>query len=261
MKQVILNHFGFARLPFGKDIAIDQVFRTQALTQATAMIELGLESEDLIVLTGPIGCGKSLTVRQAAAGIDTHRYHVIYLRGNLTGASELFKQVLQGLSVEPPHSILKAKPLYFATVSDATRKPVVVIDDAQDAAPQALLALKAMTNFDSDSGQRITFLLVGHPELESILRMAHFNSLWDRVRLIHQLAPMSLEETCAYIDHNLAIVKREEQLFSDAAKMETFKRTNGIPRHINTLCYQSIVRAAIDEKQIIDSQDLPDTTF
>jgi len=57
MKQIILNHFGFARLPFGKDIDTKHVFSTQALAQATALIELGLESEDLILLTGPIGCG------------------------------------------------------------------------------------------------------------------------------------------------------------------------------------------------------------
>ena len=68
---------------------------------------------------------------------------------------------------------------------------------------------------------------------------------------------MSLQETCAYIDHGLQIVHRSEKLFSDAAKMEIYKRTNGIARQVNTLCYQAIVRGAINDKQIIDSQDLP----
>ena len=72
---------------------------------------------------------------------------------------------------------------------------------------------------------------------------------------------MSLQETCAYIDHGLAVVERREKLFSDAAKMEIFKRTNGIARHINTICYQAIVRGTIDKKQVIDTQDLPEKTF
>ena len=261
MKQVILNHYGFSRMPFGKEIAADDIFKTQTLSQATAMLELGLDSEDIMLLTGPIGCGKSLIVRHAAAGFDTNRYQLIYLRGSLTNASELFKLVLGGMKVDPPHSIFKAKPLFFSTVSEAARKPIVVLDDAQDASPEALLAIKAMTNFDSDSRNRITFILVGQPELTTILGYSHFDALRARIRLAHQLAPMSLQETCAYIDHGLAIVERQEKLFSDAAKMQIFKRTTGIARHVNTLCYQAIVRGAINEKHVIDTQDLPEDIF
>lgn len=262
MKQVILNHYGFSRMPFGKNIAAQEIFKTDALKQAGAMLCLGLDSdEDIMLLTGPIGCGKSLIVRHAAESFDTNRYQVIYLRGSLAGASELFKLVLHGLKVDPPHSIFKAKPLFFSTVTDAARKPVVVLDDAQDTCPEALLAIKAMTNFDSDSRNRITFILVGEPELSTILGYSHFDALRARIRLAHQLTAMSLEETCAYIDHGLRIVEREEKLFSDAAKMEIFKRTTGIARQVNTLCYQAVVRGAINEKHIIDTQDIPEDTF
>ena len=261
MKDVILNHYGFSRLPFGKDIAPDDIFRTSTLTQATAMLELGLDTEDIMLLTGPIGCGKSLIIRHSAHGFDTNRYQIIYLRGSLINASELFKLILQGMKVDPPHSILKTKPVFFSSVAEATRKPVVVLDDAQDASPDALVAIKAMTNFNSDSRNRITFILVGQPELTAILGYSHFDSLRARIRLSHLLTGMSIEETCAYIDHGLSIVERQEKLFSDAAKVDIFKRTNGIARHINTLCYQAIVRGAINDKHIIDTQDLPKETL
>jgi type II secretory pathway predicted ATPase ExeA len=262
MKQVILNHYGFSRLPFGKDIAPDEIFKTDSLSQAGAMLELGLDSaEDIMLLTGPVGCGKSLIVRHAVAGFDTNRYQIIYLRGSLGNASELFKLVLGGMKVDPPHSIFKAKQLFFSAVSEAARKPVIVLDDAQDACPEALLAIKAMTNFDSDSRNRITFILVGQPELTTILGYSHFDALRARIRLAHEISGMSLEETCAYIDHGLRIVERQEKLFSDDAKIEIFKRTIGIARQVNTLCYQAIVRGAIAEKYLIDTQDIPDDPF
>ena len=257
MKNAILNHYGFSKLPFGKDITPDCIFETNTLTQATAMLELCLDSEDIMVLTGPIGCGKSLLIRHATHGFDTNLYQIIYLRGSLINPSELFKLILQGMKIDPPHSILKAKPVFFAAVAEASRKPVVILDDAQDSSTEALLAIKTMTNFDSDSRNRITFILLGQPELNTILAYSHFDSLRARIRLSHQLSAMSLEESCAYIDHGLSIVQRNEQLFSDAAKMEIFKRTNGIARHINTLCYKAIVNGTINEKQIIDTLDLP----
>lgn len=257
MKETILNHYGFSRLPFGKDIAVSEVFPTTSGTEAASMLELGLEIEDIMLLTGPIGCGKSLVLRSATHRFDTNRYQVIYLRGSIGKPAELFKLILQGMKIDPPHSITKAKPAFYQAVAEAKRKPVVVIDDAQDTSTEALLMLKAMTNFEADSSNRITFILAGQPELAAILQYAHFDALRARIRLSHHLMPMSLEETIGYIDHGLAIVNYTGSLFSDNAKMEIFRRTAGIARPINSLCYRAILHAAIEEKQVIDTADIP----
>jgi type II secretory pathway predicted ATPase ExeA len=63
--------------------------------------------------------------------------------------------------------------------------------------------------------------------------------------------------SASYIDHSLEAAHRKEKLFSDAAKMEIFRRTNGIARQINRICYNAIVNGAIQEKNLIDSSDLP----
>ena len=257
MKEVIQNHFGFSRLPFGKDIGPDEIFPSASAAEAAAMLELGLESEDIMVLTGPIGCGKSLVLRSATKRFDSTRYQTLYLRGSISGAGELFKLLLQGMKIDPPYSLSRAKPLFYTAVLEAKRKPLVLIDDAQDAAPEALLSLKSMTNFDADSSNRITFILAGQPDLLTILAYSHFDALRARIRLTHRLSPMSLEETAGYVDHGLKVVHCTTKLFSEAAKMDIFKRSGGIARTVNTICYQAILRAAIEKNQIIDTADLP----
>lgn len=257
MKQAILNHYGFSRLPFGKDIATNEVFPTVSGTEAISMLELGLETEDIMVLTGPIGCGKSLVLRAATHRFDSNTYQVIYLRGSIGKPAELFRMVLQGMKIDPPYSASKAKPVFYDAVTEAKRKPVIVIDDAQDTSPEALLMLKAMTNFDGDSSHRITFILSGQPELAATLQFSHFDALRARIRLSHTLAQMSLEETIKYIDHGLALAKYTGSLFSDNAKIEIFHRTGGIARSINSLCYRAILNGAIEKKQIIDTADIP----
>lgn len=257
MRQVILNHYGFSWLPFGKDIAQEHIFQTEELSRSTAMLELGIESEDVMLLSGPIGCGKSLIIRHGLANLDANRYLPIYLRGDIRSEGELVKTLLREMKIDPPHSLSKAKPAFFKAVQESARKPVVVLDDAQDIAEPALLSLKTLTNFDSDSQNRITFILTGQPELRTLLGYTHFDSLRTRIRLSHHIAPMGLQETTAYIDHCLYAVQRKEQLFSDAAKMELFKRSNGIARQINRICYKAIVAGAIEKKMLIDSSDLP----
>ena len=257
MREALLTHYGFSRLPFGKDIAEEKIFPTEELHRSTAMLELGIESEDVMLLSGPIGCGKSLFIRHGLSSLDTNRYQPIYLRGNISGEGELVKALLRGMKIDSPYSLGKAKPAFFQAVEESSRKPVVVLDDAQDVAGEALLALKALTNFDSDSRNRITFILTGQPELRTLLSYSHFDSLRARIRLSHHISPMNLEETASYIDHGLEVVHRKEKLFSDAAKMEIFKRTNGIARQVNRICYNAIVAGTIAQKNLIDSSDLP----
>jgi type II secretory pathway predicted ATPase ExeA len=89
MKQALLSHYGFSRLPFGKDITEQMIFPTEELRRSTAMLELGIESEDVMLLSGPIGCGKSLFIRHGLSGLDTNRYQPVYLRGNICSEAEL----------------------------------------------------------------------------------------------------------------------------------------------------------------------------
>ena len=257
MKSPILDHYGFSRLPFGKDLSTEHMFPTATVEDTTAMIEFGLATEDIILVTGPIGCGKSLALRRVTARLDTNRYQIMYLPGSIGSQAELYKQVLTGMKIDPPHSLSKAKPKFYSAVSEAGRKPVVILDDAQDIPENALLALKSMTNFEFDSANRITIVLVGQPELTKILGYSHFDSLRARIRLSTSMTGMSLSETCDYIDHQLKIVKREQKLFSDNAKAEVFKRTQGIPRAVNNLCFKAVLQGAVKKTDIIDVADIP----
>lgn len=257
MKDSILTYYGFSRMPFGKQISAQELFHNKGFTEALAMLEFGVAEEDILLLTGPIGSGKSVVLRASCQSLDTNRFQPVYLRGTGASPSELYKAILRGLKVEAPYSISKAKPLFFSTIEKMNKKPVIFIDDAQDISPEALLSLKAMVNFSQDSRNRLTFILAGQPELRTTLSFSHFQSVLSRIRLAIDLVPMNVEETCRYIDHGLSIVHRGEKLFSDSAKMEIFKRSGGLARKINTLCYRAIVSGVIGEKQIIDSQDIP----
>jgi type II secretory pathway predicted ATPase ExeA len=45
-------------------------------------------------------------------------------------------------------------------------------------------------------------------------------------------------------------------VFSDDAKAEIHRHTTGIPRRVNTICYQSILRAAANGIAVLDSSNL-----
>jgi len=261
MKDAVLNFYGFKRLPFGKDVASADLFTTRSQQDALAMLLLGAAEEDILLMTGPVGSGKSVVLRSFIADVDGNVFKPVYLRGGPIGLAELYKTVLLELKIDPPRYMVKVKTLFFSAVADMRKKPVILIDDAQDLSHDALLGVKAMVNFKEDSQNRVTFILSGQPELRTILAYSQFLPLRQRIKLGVHLAAMDLKETCGYIDHALALVGRTSPLFSGFAKTRIFKRTGGVPRAINALCYQAIVNGAIERRDVIDTLDIPEPMF
>jgi hypothetical protein len=45
-------------------------------------------------------------------------------------------------------------------------------------------------------------------------------------------------------------------LFTEAAKADIFKKTTGVARKINTVCYNTLLQGAARELKIIDSNEI-----
>jgi type II secretory pathway predicted ATPase ExeA len=252
----VMNFYGFVRMPFDKDFETSEAFKSPSLADAVTMLSLGVESEDILLLSGPIGSGKSVALRSFIAALDPNRFSPIYLRGLGLSASDLVKSILLSLLVEPPFNYAKARALYFKSIADLPRKPVVAIDDAQDMKESALLSVKNLVNFDSDSKSKITFVLCGQPELKETLRYTRLASVHQRIRHWVEFVGLSLPDTCKYIDHAIAHAGRPSPIFSENAKAEIHKRSLGIPRKINRVCLRTLFESAAQGRTIIDEANV-----
>lgn len=256
MNNLVLDHFGFSHLPFSKAVSPKNAFHTASYKEALARLEYGVEDEDIMLLTGAVGSGKSVVLASFIASLDTNSYTPLYVRGSNLSEAALYKAVLAGVNTTPPHFPAKAKRLFYQMIPELTRKPIVVLDDAQDMQDSALRSIKSMANFDFDSTNKITFILAGQPELKAKLKLIQFLALKQRIRLFFHMSAMTLQETCAYIDHHTEIAGKPAAIFSDEAKADVHRHSEGIPRAVNTICYRSILNAALKELEIIDSTDL-----
>jgi hypothetical protein len=78
--------------------------------------------------------------------------------------------------------------------------------------------------------------------------------LRQRVSLVSGLQPLSYEETNKYINHRLKVAgHRGEQLFSPAALARITEFAGGIPRNINSLCFNSMSLGCALQQKVMDS--------
>ena len=81
-------HYGFSRMPFGKELAPGMLYRSKAHAEAIARISWLIAERAMGVITGEVGAGKTVAVRAATAALDASRHALIYLAQPGTGVGE-----------------------------------------------------------------------------------------------------------------------------------------------------------------------------
>ncbi|HUY61190.1 MAG TPA: AAA family ATPase [Candidatus Dormibacteraeota bacterium] len=248
-------HWGFTRMPFGRDLAPSMLFTARAHAEAVARIRWLVNEGPLGVLTGEVGAGKTIAVRAAMSALD-HRHAVIYLGNPAVGVRGYYRQIVSTLGGIPPY---QSSALIAAAVDrlqtegvERGRRVVVICDEAHLLATGQLEELRFLLSAEMDSRALFSCLLVGQPTLRRRLKLGAYAALDQRVALRYHLDGMDATETVAYVQHHLALAGRKDPLFSDDALALIHQTSRGLPRAVNNLAIQALIAAFADGKAIVD---------
>jgi type II secretory pathway predicted ATPase ExeA len=250
------SHYGFGRLPFGRDLAPGMLHRHNSHAEACARITWCVDQRALGVLTGEVGAGKTVALRAALSTLDTSRYTVIYLGNPAVGVRGIHHHIVTALGGVPRfhHATLvpQAADALATEHAERGRTPVLVIDEAHLLEHDQLDSLRMLTNHDMDSRSPFACLLVGQPTLRRKIKLGVLAALDQRIALRYAMPPMTSEETTSYLRHHLALAGRSDTLFSDDAAALIHQTSRGYPRAVNNLATQALIAAFAANKTIVD---------
>jgi type II secretory pathway predicted ATPase ExeA len=103
MIERLQAHYGFTRMPFGRDLAPGMLHRHAAHGEAAARITWCVNDKALGVLTGEVGAGKTVAARTALASVDQTRHTVIYLPDPTVGVRGIHHAIVTALGGKPAH--------------------------------------------------------------------------------------------------------------------------------------------------------------
>jgi len=113
--------------------------------------------------------------------------------------------------------------------------------------------IRLLSNFETPWAKLLHIVLAGQPQLAERLALPSMVQLRQRISSIIRLAPLTAEETVAYIYHRLWVAGYEgPPLFSPAARLLIAEQSGGIPRNINNLCFHSMLLAYANGDRQID---------
>jgi type II secretory pathway predicted ATPase ExeA len=136
----------------------------------------------------------------------------------------------------------------------AGRQTIIIIDEAQNLTTSVLETLRQLSNFETPTEKLLQIILAGQPQLAQRLANPEMAQLHQRISILTTLIPFGLEDTRNYIEHRLTIAGyKGPPLFTSAAVRLMWDRSGGVPREINTLCFNALLLASAAEQKQVDS--------
>lgn len=254
--ELLQAHYGFTRMPFGRDLAPQMLHRSAGHNEGVARIGWCIQERALGVITGEVGSGKTVATRAATAALDASRNTLIYLGNPAVGARGIYHGIVTALGGVPRFHKASLIPqtvdLLAAEENERGKRVVVAIDEAHLLTPDQLEEIRLLTNSDLDSRSSFACLLVGQPTLRRRIKLGMFAALDQRIALRFAMPPLTAAETGHYITHHLKLAGRTDTLFSDDATALIHQVARGLPRAINNLAVQALIATYAASKAIVD---------
>jgi general secretion pathway protein A len=248
------HYFQLTHSPFS--IAPDPryLFMSERHREALAHLLYGIGSGGgFVLLTGEIGAGKTTVCRCFIEQVPANCRLAYIFNPRLT-AQELLQTVCDELHIEVAPSAagagvkgyVDAINRYLLASHAQGLNNVLVIDEAQNLSSDVLEQLRLLTNLETSERKLLQIILIGQPELRTMLARPELEQLAQRVIARYHLGPLGEAETGAYIAHRLAVAGAVGVPFPPALTPLVHRLAHGVPRRINLLCDRALLGAYVE---------------
>lgn len=254
--------YGLREKPFSLLPDPTFLYPSEKHSMALVLLEYGLSNQtSFSVITGGIGTGKTTLIRQLLSQLG--RDVTVGLISNTHRSfGELLQWVLLAFNLE--YTGKDKVGMYHLLVDfligeyAKNRRTVLIIDEAQNMAPEALEELRMLSNINADKDQVLQMILVGQAGLRETLRRPDLEQFAQRIAVDYNLEPLNLDETHSYIRHRLQVAGGDPDIFDTAACDAVYRHSGGTPRLINLLCDTALVFGYAEQAAQIHAQLVED---
>ncbi len=234
------------------------LYLSQSHKEALALLVYGVkERKGFMVMTGEVGTGKTTLLHALLSNLDDNT-RTVFIFNPLLDVKEFFKFVCLDLGIQIKDQtkgdcLLEIYKFLLESYTK-NRNVVMIIDEAHNLNPSLLEEIRLLSNFETAQDKLIQIVLVGQPELNSLLNLSKCRPLKQRISLWFFINPLNRKETEKYIRSRLSKAGLESSCYTKNAFDEIFRHSKGIPRLINVICDNALTvgygmdRKRIDEK-------------
>ncbi|WP_127996364.1 ExeA family protein [Piscinibacter defluvii] len=247
------SFFGLKQPPFS--IAPDPryLYMSERHREALAHLLYGVKGGGgFVLLTGEIGAGKTTVCRCFLEQIPK-RCNVAYVFNPKLTVLELLRTICDEFRIPFGHEgpgaptvkdYVDALNHFLLQTHAVGQNNVLIIDEAQNLSADVLEQLRLLTNLETSERKLLQIILIGQPELRTMLARPELEQLGQRVIARFHLDALTEKETALYVKHRLVVAgMKGANPFERSALQRIHALTRGVPRRINLLCDRAMLGA------------------
>ncbi len=255
---MFLEFYGLREQPFGMTPDPAYLYASRTHSEALASLSFGIaENRGFFALVAEPGMGKTTLLYQLLEELrGTTR--TVLLSQTQCNSREFIEYILHELGVDVTGMSFvamhgKLNEILFEELLVGKRF-VLVVDEAQNLDDSVLETVRMLSNFETHNAKLLQIILAGQPRLAAKLAQPHLSQLRQRIAVLSRLQPFTAEETGLYIEHRLKVAGFCGEPIFDAASIGLIARkSKGIPRNINNLCYNSLLLSSTRGQRTVTS--------
>ena len=220
-----LSFYGLKWNPFTEDVPVNALLTTTRLEHFFWRVENLVRDGGFGLLTGETGMGKSTAMRMLAERLSKMRdVQVGVIQRPQSRIPDFYREIGEvfGVNMSPNNRWRGFKALrenWKAHLESTLARPVLIVDEAQEAPVDVLNELRLMSSTNFDSSLLLTTVLAGDRRLPELLKKDRLVPLGSRLRVRLSLEPASREELLQFLEH--AVSKAGNPRLMTQGLMET----------------------------------------
>jgi general secretion pathway protein A len=201
--------YGLKFHPFRPDIPIEALHTTPAIDSFLRRIEYAIADGGFAMITGEPGSGKSIALRLLAERLRQIPDLVVgTIEHPQSRTSDFYRELgdLFGVPLANHNRFAGFQSLrtrWSDHIASTLRRPVLIIDEAQETLTQVFNELRVLASKDLDSRQLLCVVFAGDARLPERLRTPELLPLGSRIRRRLHFDATTRDQLCACLDHVL----------------------------------------------------------
>ena len=244
-----LEHYGLTQPPFSITPDPRFVFLSERHRDALAHLLFGVDqggSGGFVQLTGEVGTGKTTLCRVLLEQLPDNTRVALVLNPQLSPV-ELLETICEELALDLTGRRGSRKLLvdllnrYLLKAYALGLRVVLIIDEAQNLSVEALEQVRLLTNLETPTQKLLQILLLGQPELRTMLAREDLRQLAQRITARYHLTPLDADETSEYLRHRWRVAGGQRFAFTANAVKRIHRHAGGVPRLINVIAERTLL--------------------